>query len=335
MTQKFILHIGPPKTGTSSLQEVLFRHQDQLSAQGYEYPAFGRHADMSKLPGHHGIPDGIRKHGAVPPEVLEQLALLPEGHRVILSSENFAHLDDEGVRVLLRTLGPENVEIIYYARRWDQLLPSVWQELVKHGHSQPYLEFLNRQISAPMASIYLNYMQVLDRWARVTGRSRLRIFSYDNMRATGQDIVQHFCRDVLGITLDTSGESQVNRRQSVADTETLRVLNFLVFAGKAGTPKVRFALESKRKNVQAHLSALEDLYKSYQTVAPTYPPFVFAHIEHQFIKAYGPRIENLAPDGRLLEDRGVRAAPYIRQDYLLQEGVTARFQDLLREIGPF
>ncbi|UUZ61014.1 hypothetical protein [Nocardioides sp. B-3] len=37
--KKVLLHVGTPKTGTSYLQDVLFRNRESLRAQGILYPA--------------------------------------------------------------------------------------------------------------------------------------------------------------------------------------------------------------------------------------------------------------------------------------------------------
>ena len=56
MSQKVLLHVGTPKTGTSYLQDVLFRNRETLAAAGITYPAtrFDSHflaaLDLMKLP---------------------------------------------------------------------------------------------------------------------------------------------------------------------------------------------------------------------------------------------------------------------------------------------
>ena len=39
MASKVLLHVGTPKTGTSYLQDVLFRNRETLAAAGIAYPA--------------------------------------------------------------------------------------------------------------------------------------------------------------------------------------------------------------------------------------------------------------------------------------------------------
>lgn len=333
MPPKFIVHIGPPKTGTSSLQQALSQHRDQLLAQGYDYADFGRHPEMPQLPGHHGIAESLQQRRALPPGFSTALSQLSGEHRVIFSSENLAHLQPGAVQQLLQALGPENVEIIYYARRWEQLLPSVWQELIKHGHSQGYLEFLNHQTSAPMASVYLNYMQVLDRWAAVVGLKSLRIFSYDNLRAEGLDVVQHFCARVLGIQLQQPQPRRDNRRQTVGRSETLRMLNWLAFGGKGGSPRVRMALDQQRHQLCQELADLDVIYEPYIRRVRLCAPFVFPHVERKFLGRYGERVENLAADGQLFGTRERLPAPYVHGNYLLEDGVVPRLRQLLRRLG--
>lgn len=334
MKRKFIIHIGPAKTGTSSLQEVLFEHRDTLLANGYDYPGFGRHAQMLLLPGHHGIPARLQQFHEVPPGVIENLAALPDNRTVIFSSENLAHIGAEGVRILIEALDPEDLEIVYYARRWDHLLPSVWQELVKHGNSRTFLEFLNTQVSAPMASIYLNYLKCLEPWAKVVGPRRLRIFSYDMMVAAGDDIVTHFCREVLGLKLDIAEERRENRRQTPENTEILRLLNKMAFAGRPPSPAVRFALTRKREELADDLAEIATGMKPYLQQVRPYPVFLYDHLERMFLKTFGNRVENLSEGGRLLKDHTIANTPYVSQDYLLEGGMIERFRALLDALGP-
>lgn len=333
MARKFILHIGPAKTGTSSLQEVLFASRDRLLAEGFDYPEFGRHPQMQKIAGHHGIPARLRNGGEVPQDVLEGLAALPDDCTVILSSENFAHVEAGGVKALAAALGDAEIEVVFYARRWDQLLPSIWQELVKHGHSLAYLEFLNRQVSAPRASPYLNYMIPLDRWSGILGVRRMRIFSYDAIRAAGGDIVGHFCDRVLGLTLERDEIRQENMRQSASRTETLRVLNRMVLGDDTPGPRVRYALTRHQDAVEADLGALETIHRGYEARAMPCAPMVFDHVERPFLKKYGGQLDNPTEEGRLFEHKPFEPAPFIRPDYLFETAAPSLYRRILQKIG--
>jgi len=332
MARKFILHIGPPKTGTSSLQEALFQHRGQLLKQGYDYPVFGRDAKKPKLPGHHGISDLLRRQSVLSQGVLDNLALVGAKQTVILSSENFTLLDSPQIAVLIEALQPAEVEVIYYMRKWDQLLPSVWQEIVKHGYGRSYLDMLNQHVSTPMASQYLNYQIVLDRWAQVVGTSNIRIFSYDNIRATGQDIVQHFCNQVLQVSLETQTTWSANPAQKPGQIETLRQLNNLYFRSNTHSPKVRNHLQQYQAKAAEELERLELIYQPYVAKALLCAPCVFEHVERQVLKNYGANIENLSEEGGLFQDDSIRLSTYVRPEYWMEPGVPELFRRVLSKL---
>ena len=56
MSERVLLHVGTPKTGTSYLQDVLFRNRPELAEAGVLYPAdrFDAHflaaLDLMRLP---------------------------------------------------------------------------------------------------------------------------------------------------------------------------------------------------------------------------------------------------------------------------------------------
>ena len=76
--RRLILHPGSPKTGTSSLQNYLYRNRADLRARGILYPETGIPASKDIAKGHHEIalrlPDGTS--GAKPEldDLLEALA---------------------------------------------------------------------------------------------------------------------------------------------------------------------------------------------------------------------------------------------------------------------
>lgn len=332
MAKKYIIHIGPPKTGTSSLQGALFQDRDNLLKHGYDFPGFGRHEKMLLLPGHHGIPDRLRQAGEVPAGVLQNLAEINDDRTFVLSSEDFSHVPQKSVKTLVDSLGAADITVVYYARRWDHLLPSVWQELIKHGDSRPYLEFLNAEISGPLASRYLNYTSVLDNWSKVLGLRNIRIFSYDNIKDNGQGIVEHFYSQVLGLPFDVKVEQRENPRQTIGYTETVRILNRLTFGPKTGTPEIRMALAQARSDLAEDLAALDTLFAKHKRQARVCAPFVFRQVERAFLRTYEARVENLSDNGRLFGDFQMEPTPYISQDYLLEPGVLDMLQTLLKKV---
>lgn len=103
-----LLHIGPSKTGTTSLQFAMHERRDLLRRHGVVYPGSGtrpREAVWAQL----GMPMGpeMRRER---PRIERWHALVDEvsraeHQRVCVSNEDFARADAEEVRSLVESLG--------------------------------------------------------------------------------------------------------------------------------------------------------------------------------------------------------------------------------------
>jgi len=333
MSRRIILHIGPPKTGTSSLQEILFAAQETLMEQGVAYPTLGRHNRMPRAAGHHGLPAVIQAGASLPMPFLEWIGELPAGHSVVLSSEDFASLEPEQVAHLAAQLPGAEVEVVYYARRWDRLLPSVWQELVKHGSGRSYPVYLNQQTAAPRASAYLNYARVLDRWAAAFGHKAIRLFSFDNAVAEAGDVVSHFCKAVLGgIALPPQSNASCNRSMAPVETEVLRMLNLLTFGSERGNASVRQRLWQAAGGVQEEVAALERALTPFVRRCAPCAPLVLHQIENEVLGQYRDCLGNPTPEGFLFKRENFREAGYVDGAHLVLSDSLSLFRDLHRSL---
>lgn len=339
-SRRIVFHVGPAKTGTSSLQEALYAARVPLAEQGYIYPSQGRHDQMPRAAGHHGLPAVLNDGGHLPAPFLEAVAAVPADQTVVLSSENLAHLGKPQIARLMADLAeigitPEQIAVVYYARRWDHLLPSVWQELVKHGTSRSYLSFLNQQATAPRASLYLNYAITLERWGAVCGRENLHLYGYDQLRHQERDIISHFTEDVLGVALPEpepepepgAGGITANTRWPVTMTEVLRALNRLSFGQAAeagrGTAEVRRRLMEGCALVATELAELEALLTPFVRRCWPCAPLVLQALENATLAQFDACLRNPTPEGRLFDASPFKEAEYVEESYLWQEAPRA------------
>ncbi len=239
---KFIIHIGPAKTGSTYLQSTLFVLRPHMLKDGINYaanwwirrPSEIRHAQL--LERLQNPPDRYTE------EAFQQLRT-SDAHTVILSCEGFAGLPRENLEYWRSLLGDSPVEIVFYCRRWSESIPSGWQQDVKGGRFETFPELWQRTLQDPFVRPSVNYTPILQNFCAVFGRESLRLVSYSNLRDRNVDIVTHFRDEVLKWQSDIGLPKRHVVRNISPDaiqTETLRCLNYLHFlkTGKV-EPRVR------------------------------------------------------------------------------------------------
>ena len=136
---QIIVHIGPHKTGSTSIQRCLSDNYESLAAKGFLYPKAGRREKGRLTHLHHPLALAVAE-GSKPAvaAILSDLADEIAGHgpdRIFLSSEVLAR-EKLSARVFsdLRALFPHaGVSWLLYVRRQDDLLVSRYAEAIKRG----------------------------------------------------------------------------------------------------------------------------------------------------------------------------------------------------------
>ena len=174
MSARVLLHVGTPKTGTSHLQDVLFRNRDRLRHHGLLYPAdrFDAHflaaLDLMALPWGGLQAEAIGRWDAL----AEQVRRHPGTS--IISHEILATASRSQVGRAMQSLAPDDgteVHLVLSVRDLVRQIPAEWQENVKHRSTITYEEFL-AQLRDPerkgrIATWFWGVQEVpdiLDRW---------------------------------------------------------------------------------------------------------------------------------------------------------------------------
>lgn len=129
-----LVHIGPPKTGTTSLQMAMKAAREQLIAHGAYYPKGShRRRKAGWALGIGGAPRGATVSIEHWDRLVDEVRAAGSA-RACVSDENYARAERQVVGRIVRDLGDTSVHVIASVRRLDRLLPSYWQERVKMGH---------------------------------------------------------------------------------------------------------------------------------------------------------------------------------------------------------
>ena len=121
--KRVLLHVGTPKTGTSYLQDVLFRNRDHLEARGILYPAdrFDAHflaaLDLMRLPW-----GGLEREAVGAWDALAERVRGFDG-TAIISHEILATASRTQIRRALESLGHPDTEIHVVLSARDGSLP--------------------------------------------------------------------------------------------------------------------------------------------------------------------------------------------------------------------
>jgi hypothetical protein len=125
-----LLHIGPHKTGTTSLQNSIRANREEILRQGVYYGApEGRLASnriarsLLRLPFKN--PDEVVGYEEWEDQVARVRASTAK--RVIVSGEEFSFCEKKEIRTLLNDLGRERVHVVVTVRPLAKVLPSQWQ----------------------------------------------------------------------------------------------------------------------------------------------------------------------------------------------------------------
>jgi hypothetical protein len=187
-----LLHIGPHKTGTTSVQSAFHGARSTLRRRGIHYAGADRHPVMAAQA-------AIEEPGPGQPRqyrIARWKALLSEIERhrsdlVVLSSEWFADAEPAAIRRIVDELGRDRVHVVLTLRPLVRLLPSQWQQYVAAGSTigyEPWLESIfgpPEGVATPSFWHRHRHDQLVARWAAEVGPDRVTVVVVDEIDRRG------------------------------------------------------------------------------------------------------------------------------------------------------
>ena len=235
MSRRVLLHVGTPKTGTSHLQDVLFRNRERLREQGMLYPAdrFDAHflaaLDLMQLRWGGLEEQCIGRWEALAGEVREFPGTSVVSHEILATASHA-----QAARALESLGHPEaEVHIVLSVRDLVRQIPAEWQENVKHRRELGYGDFLAQlrdpsrsQGVAPWFWGAQEIPDILDRWAGDLPAGRVHLVTVPRPGGPPDELWRRFSC-LLGLDdleLDLAAE-RANPSLGVPETALLRRLN--------------------------------------------------------------------------------------------------------------
>ncbi|RUX27102.1 hypothetical protein EOA13_21495 [Mesorhizobium sp. M7A.F.Ca.US.011.01.1.1] len=225
------LHIGPPKTGTTYIQEMFVANLEVFRGPEFCYPALGR--DMTvhgRYPGHHGFSLAAEKYigdTADPDLYSKWIDILKNNKNVILSAEGMSGWNSPYIKEMQNIANAynHNVIVIYFIREPNDLLYSQWKEEVKLGLNEELHGFLIRHLTDPKYSWRYNPLGDLIKFRFGSSELDYHIYLYDVLRRQKADIFLAMARNSFGISDLSASGSGANESHSIEVIDAMLRLN--------------------------------------------------------------------------------------------------------------
>lgn len=187
MKQVYI-HIGPPKTGTTTIQHSLHKNRDKLIENGVYVPRTGSMPDKAH---HHNLgwelikAEKFNQSYGTWRGLLEEISKI-EASKIVLSSEGFIRCTDDNIRAIKDYLQDYDIYIVFYARRQDKKIQSQWAQGAKtHERLDVIMPFPDWIEKNNYQFLFSDYYQIYQQWDRVfKGHVLIRVFEEGQLCGT-------------------------------------------------------------------------------------------------------------------------------------------------------
>lgn len=213
------LHIGSPKTGTTSLQSFLNVNEVRLRSEaGVNFMQTARtHA------AHNGLATATRtdSSGQVFEEILAEADKQPDAQHIISSELLFnPHIAKKVIASIPKAMRGRT-KLICYIRRQDSYLEALYKQFLKNGRIPP-----NREAFLVRAHKIIRYWQIIDGYGQKLGRENVVLRPFSPAHLVQGDMVQDFTEQLdldLPEDLDRD-EGFANKTFSAEMSEALAIM---------------------------------------------------------------------------------------------------------------
>lgn len=227
-----LLHIGPFKTGTTTVQAAFHQNRAALARQGVHYA--GKRAQpmaaAMEAVGREALPtlgQGPGRWAALLEEIRGS-----DARHVALSSEFFSGADEARARAIVDDLGSERTHVVVTLRPLVRILASQWQQYIQNRIVIGYDEWLHAMLDDPDApprmtpSFWLRHRhdRLIRRWAEVVGTDRITVVVVDE---SDKRMLPRTFEELLGLEPETlvAHDLGSNRSLTWPEVELVRAFN--------------------------------------------------------------------------------------------------------------
>jgi hypothetical protein len=226
-TTRVILHIGMPKTGTSSLQRAFASHAELLRSAGIAYVLIPSDRGLA----HHALVDAVLEGDTryLRRYFEEAHARFEDAEQMLISAEGMSGLRGDDLASwkawLDRQFGNPEYVIWMMVRRPSSRIPSQWHSYVRRGGRQNLPVYAFEATMRMLQANCLPLQRVFERYESVFGRRCIRVVPMEKLLAA-RDFVEAAFKAMFGMEGDVlRGIQRRNIALEPGGAELLRVLS--------------------------------------------------------------------------------------------------------------
>lgn len=227
-----LLHIGPHKTGTTTLQAAFHQNRESLLRQGVHY-AGKRSQPMTAAM---AVATGRIMPGDSTNALDRWVDLVAEinaaaASQTVISSEFFCEADAEHIRRIVSDLGTDCTHVVITLRPLVKILASQWQQYLQNRFTMTYAAWLDAMLNhADETDLTPSFWRrhrhdvLVRRWADVIGKDNVTVVVLDE--ADKRMLMRTF-EEMLSLEAETlvPRDLAANRSLTFAEAEMVRSFN--------------------------------------------------------------------------------------------------------------
>jgi len=233
--KRLILHIGTPKTGSTSIQESLGNAREALLEYDIHYPSFKPYNHIFNFIPifledphtsfvfqiQHKPNEDVQAKIQGYREIWEKEILSCTKGNFIISAEDFTfpYFTEDAVKRLKSFVEQyfEEVTIIAYVRHYDQWISSQIQQDIKNGVDAGLSELIQRFITCPP---WISYRNCLGKWTRVFGQENLVVRPFDPLVFHQGSLLADFFH-ACNLPVDNDAISELRSNESIGENAAI------------------------------------------------------------------------------------------------------------------
>ena len=214
----FFIHAGTYKTGTSTIQNMIYDNRGILEEKGFYYPEAGLTKARRLGIRHYYLMYEIVRGNQLNywKELLKEISKV-EQEKILLSHENFFSPSIDPKKIVSRLDGYE-IKLIVYLRNPIDYIESCYREWVQN------VDKYDKSIDVFFSwrKKWLSYKKMIEKWERVIGSENISIGIFDKNCLYMNDIKFDFLRKI-GLK-DIKIRENENYNRTLKSNEILKIL---------------------------------------------------------------------------------------------------------------